>query len=684
MFFTWPIKKNTYYVYVIYDILYIVCTNMKQSINRKSTPYLRILPLTLIMGGTCQSLLTACNPDVEEIAEKTPLDTEWPDISFPTDTIISLWDILRQENNNGNVTFYIENKETWTRQTIWTVTDESGVDPNSTYISFNLNPQTVNQDINAEWPISIHTADNKWNISDKTWWYVKMEHLSWLDWLKNLELEIGKEVNLIKWIYYNQKSLDELISKWSAYMKYELKWKIYDIEDPTHFTPQIPWIYKFNIYIDGKLKTFTEKTVDPEKYEEIKLSKSPYIHELYPWIEKYPSEQPFVKHMMPFCEISYISNTYWNLPITSFILWDSENSWHWIAVSNNLTAFSNTNLTFLPNQDREYVYNYAIEHPDKFVYSVCANNSIAAYTPQKLYENEKVKQMSKFLLLPNSFADCSAWNTSYNVRTLNNEFSTPTEYIPKYNIASINSTHPNGTPLYNKYTSVWTDFNTYYNNDSTYITPYNPEIWTQTRLTIWFSNDKWNVCICWPDINNPSNQASSEPAGSTAWEHQNMVRIIHENYPHLSFQEINKYIAENYLVRMDKYTYKDTTSINYDYKPPYAFDATKFQNEEIYHISELKNLNFNSEYVDLPHNKRTFYSGFWVEYKVNGSDKRYTPTEGNKDKMDNITWWRRNKGLFLRQWWEIWEIWQWWGNLKLKISCIDLNGGEIGYTIVLL
>jgi len=93
------------------------------------------------------------------------------------------------------------------------------------------------------------------------------ELISWLENLKNLELRVDQEVNLLNWIIFWE---------WVSYkVKIEKDWQITEITDPKHYIPNDPW--KAYIIIiatkNGKEKTERiEKDIKPIEFKSMEIS----------------------------------------------------------------------------------------------------------------------------------------------------------------------------------------------------------------------------------------------------------------------------------------------------------------------------------------------------------------------------------------------------------------------------
>lgn len=93
------------------------------------------------------------------------------------------------------------------------------------------------------------------------------ELISWLENLKNLELRVDQEVNLLNWIIFWE---------WVSYkVKIEKDWQITEITDPKHYIPNDPW--KAYIIItatkNGKEKTERiEKDIKPIEFKSMEIN----------------------------------------------------------------------------------------------------------------------------------------------------------------------------------------------------------------------------------------------------------------------------------------------------------------------------------------------------------------------------------------------------------------------------
>ena len=167
------------------------------------------------------TVLTACSDDEPD----NPNDTIAPTVN------VSQHDV--------DITWWKQVRISWNQLYIWDVLVASWTDnvTKNCTVELWLNWKTISSwtTISEEWYLTVKVRDEAGNtktIDIKL--TINNQLISWLENLRNLEMKVDQEVNLLNWItFWNGASL--------AKVEIEMDWQTTQITDPNHYTPQYPW-----------------------------------------------------------------------------------------------------------------------------------------------------------------------------------------------------------------------------------------------------------------------------------------------------------------------------------------------------------------------------------------------------------------------------------------------------------
>ena len=117
--------------------------------------------------------------------------------------------------------------------------------------------------------LSLTVTDSEWKSSNKEI-TVTNEPIKWLENLKNLNMQVDKEVDLLKWISF---------PNWVELVKVEIEidGQRYEVSDPNHYIPQYPWTcniiftIRLNSWDTTEVKSDT-LTIKSLEYNTIKIN----------------------------------------------------------------------------------------------------------------------------------------------------------------------------------------------------------------------------------------------------------------------------------------------------------------------------------------------------------------------------------------------------------------------------
>jgi hypothetical protein len=291
--------------------------------------------------------------------------------------------------------------------------------------------------INWAGKLSLTVTDSEWKSSNKEI-TVTNEPIKWLENLKNLNMQVDKEVDLLKWISF---------PNWVELVKVEIEidGHRYEVSDPNHYIPQYPWTcniiftVKWNSWniVEVKSDTLTIKwleynsininNIDPESLvpqvevgdkdvykhiEHLRIPESTRIVDMMweYWAGNYTPEQ-YQKLMMRLNTGMMEENPIWcdNYEIIWWELVDdpSSHAHIWRYILNSIIKHANFKV-INSKSSRDDLYALCKSDPTKMnimwlsLWSFVNKNQYDARQQNKEHDKEK-----------NLFVFCAWWNICY-------------------------------------------------------------------------------------------------------------------------------------------------------------------------------------------------------------------------------------------------------------------------------
>ena len=197
---------------------------------------------------TAASLLTACGGS--EDGPDGPIEVK--DTTAPT---------INVSKSEVDITWWKEVRISGNQLYIWSEIVASRSDNKtkncSVLLSINWKAITSWTTISEEWTLTIKVSDEAWNIKSSDIRLNKAvdQDISWLENLKNLNMQVDQEVNLLNWVTFgNGASLEKV--------EIEIDWQRVEVSDPYHYIPSYPWVCNIIITVKDKNSKSTEYKVD--------------------------------------------------------------------------------------------------------------------------------------------------------------------------------------------------------------------------------------------------------------------------------------------------------------------------------------------------------------------------------------------------------------------------------------
>ena len=191
------------------------------------------------------SLLTACSwwsEDGSDIPEK---DTVAPTINISKSEVDITW--WKEIKINGNQLYIGDNL----------VASRSDNKTQNCNVILSLNWKSITSwtTISEEWTLNIKVSDAAGNIKTAEIKLSIESDVSWLNNLKNLNMQVDQEINLLNWVKFGN---------WAELIKteIELDGQKTEIADPNHYTPAYPWTCSIILTVKGKDGKVREYKVD--------------------------------------------------------------------------------------------------------------------------------------------------------------------------------------------------------------------------------------------------------------------------------------------------------------------------------------------------------------------------------------------------------------------------------------
>ena len=421
--------------------------------------------------------------------------------------------------------------------------------------------------------ISITVTDDKGKYDSKEI-NVTNDTIKWLESLKNLNMQVDQEVDLLKWIS---------MADWIELVKVEVEIdkKRYEIADPHHYTPEYPWTC--NIIFTVKLKSWETREVKPENSLTIKALEynpiTPQEANIYKNRNEWKKNVEWDKERYKFFE------TVWHLQIRKIVeelikngwpeyleklnniriiwLWEQPNEdcpyIQWTRESNGTTdrtqhaeilnekikTSTSTpgiaqnypwKILRFPYGNRSNILEYVNDHPNQKFIFFCANNWLGWVWEQYNPKNtEEWKALTKLINSEKCTAIISIWNVDL-LRDYTLRWDQP--YIPRWQYNASGAIWPNIIG------AIWWTTEAVTLNDYDYY-PYEHSV-----KPIWYDQKNLKVSSWWyPRHNNEGNlsaassRASSRPAGELAGELRNIAALD----PDMSMSDVMNFTNSHYI-----------------------------------------------------------------------------------------------------------------------------------------
>ena len=602
-----------------------------------------------ILPMTSASLLTACGGDGPdnpiEIKDTTP-----PTINVNKSSVDISWS--KEIRMSGNQLY------------IWNDVIASWSDNKtkncSVLLSINWKTITSWTTINEEWILTIKVSDEAWNIKSAD---IKLnkavnQDISWLENLKNLNMQVDQEVNLLDWVTFgNGASLEKV--------EIEIDWQRVEVTDPYHYIPAYPWVCNIIISVKDKNGKSTEYKVDnltikALEYQEASIDNANMIQEKYPWYNNL--QQSTKDFIYPHLIASYAAcNRSKQDDRVHIIMWettdasDVENIWQWNDWSDHAYEWYHRIRSLAPevsikwcDAHWDYLEEYIKQHSDKIYIISQAAGSLWWISREGFNNNPEIAPQKALLENENVIIIGSGWNWWPSWRKVYNE---NTKNWDDYNRSSTNSKKNN------KITVTW--YNSW-GGDNYFSPRYSVYWWLRSAMPIWYDKNKWNIVMPMIPLIRQNNQedqntTSSFPTAVTSGVIWNAISVVMANHPWITAEDAMTIIVNNYLTQ-EKFQYKDETTnrelVDGDYR--YFIDIQKLLKTELLHSDKIDKVKLNSDLVELPSGNGIYYTGKWIQFEYNWN--KYTVTSENQPilnqalKSGNIKWYW-HKDSFKKYWW---------------------------------
>ena len=201
---------------------------------------------------TAAGLLAACSKDDPD----GPINPEKPTEKDTTPPTIEI------SKSEIDITWWKQVRIDWNQLYVWDVLVASWSDNKSKNckVTLSLNWKSVTSwtTISEEWTLTIKVSDeagNSKNADIKLKVTAEQEAVSWLENIRNLNMQVDQEVNLLNWVTFGNWA--ELIK-----VEMELDWEKVEIPDPNHYIPTYPWTCSIILTVKNKNWETKEYKVD--------------------------------------------------------------------------------------------------------------------------------------------------------------------------------------------------------------------------------------------------------------------------------------------------------------------------------------------------------------------------------------------------------------------------------------
>jgi len=189
---------------------------------------------------TAANLLAACGK------EDWP---DWPINPNPIETKDTIAPTININQSEVDITWWKQIRIDWNQLYIWEILVASRSDDKSkncsVELSLNWKSITSWTTISERWILTIKISDDAKNTKNADIKLNSYFDISWLENLKNLNMQVDQEVNLLNWIN---------LGNWAKLIKIEIEidGEKVIISDPNHYIPEYPWTCSIIITIKDK------------------------------------------------------------------------------------------------------------------------------------------------------------------------------------------------------------------------------------------------------------------------------------------------------------------------------------------------------------------------------------------------------------------------------------------------
>ena len=599
---------------------------------------------------TALSMLMA-SPALESCSKDSK---ETPDVISPTITIINnkneiditWWKTFSRSQNK----LFMDNEEIANRKDNITTNCKADIKYTNSDLSetkeINGNVFIINP-----WTITITIEDDAWNITSKkinlTSQNPEEELITWLENLYKLNITVDEPVNLLEWVNIKN-GLKPKVS-------IEIDWVTTQVNNPYSYTFNLPCTFNMIITLD-KDYIIPNLSVKPIEYIEPTIITADILKD-FPFYSVLKNQK---ERLHKFVLISMYGSSNCKQPI-SIMFWEAV---EWSNMSENTTTtphgreWAKRIKDISPNANLYWFYDKRINletklDPNKsYVISSAFNIIRNDLTKEEFDKDPNVKAIKNILNLPNVVIIASSGDTFWNPWDLDywmvlNENITKDENYSVRNTSSVNSTNH-----HNKITVITEDTEHPENNY------FSQTWWIWALRPIWYKLEEWNIVMFstwWVSISNKEDPTTdtSYPTAILSWIISTCTSILMENYPWTTISNTMDIMAQNFYNKTKLKDKKDGNIIeSNDYW--YRINADKFINNEILHIPEIENTQFNSDMVELPSHPWLCYVGKWINFTFNWT--LYEASKENQSYYDEAlkrkdTKWIFNVTQFRKEWW---------------------------------
>ena len=631
---------------------------------------------------TAAGLLTACGGG--EDGPDWPIDTK--------DTIAPTINVSKSEID---ITWGKQINIEWNKLYIWWELIASRSDNKTTNcnVSLSLNGKSITSwtTISEEWTLNIKVSDAAWNSKNadiKLNVTAEQESVSWLENLKNLNMQVDLEVNLLNWVSFGNWA--ELIK-----VEIELDWEKVEISDPYHYVPAYPWTC--NIILTVKEKNWETKeykvdnlTINALEYKSMEINNIepkeilPILWQIAPWYEEdYEyinqikiAEATRIRDMMrEYGTWNHSAEEYKQLMnrLNTGMMWENpiwynnyETVW-WLATEpsshahdeRNIlnTLINHANFKIIDSWDNRWeLYNLARWNKNKvniFWISMDSNVNKEQYNARWM-ETHKEHLKEKNLILFWAWSNLIQRNWNLLNKIYQENYNLPDEHST---YTSLSAAHDKNDNKLDRHILITIGTNKDWDVDQS------NELYNGSKFPVWFHdkvlfawrtfpfvNTSWNVVCLWEKYQTSCPNYLNVAMIDLCFQMFAEVEDVDELLGMIRSTSLTDYI------RLDWQTQK-LQLIN----PEWFFQKYLMPADIPSNIQSSKTINLNKWYY-----KWIIFDVPWAEVKINWEWIAYNDTNKSKIKSQNPM------NLQRRINWDLCKkLWYKWKNIEWKIVVVD-------------